>query len=234
MPLSIRTILTGAQAYANVYIGEIDQTAQIQIDVTQLTNAEIDSAGYLKPGVPFMSNGLLTTTPETLSTVAAGASHQNAAATLGNGTITGVSGGYGAPVETVTALCLTPGPTGTFSVTGSRSGYLGVATVGTPFTSPVINFTINDGATDWAALNTITFAVTPAGVTAKVFGVNIEPIKVAAGNDAGSIAAASTTFEIGLGLSGTLNKALIEGNLGRALTAAEVAGFIGTNNILLS
>jgi len=123
MPISKATLLSSTQAYAPVFDGEIDHSAQIPINVTALTTAEVDSAGYLKPGVPFAKDG------------------------------------------------------------------------------------------------------TTVGATDTVFGVSIEPIKVATGNSAGALSAASAAFEIGLGIAGVVKKALAETNLGRSYTADEIAGF---------
>jgi hypothetical protein len=123
MPLKKKTLFAGEQAYNPVFQGRVDHTAQIRINVTALTNAEIDADGYLKPGVPFAADG------------------------------------------------------------------------------------------------------TSVGVGEAVFGVTIEPIKVADGNAAGDIAAADATFEIALGIEGVVNRHLIEANLGRVLTADELAGF---------
>lgn len=69
----------------------------------------------------------------------------------GNGTITGLTVFPGLTVsENITIKCVTPqSNAGVFSVTGSVSGPLGLATVGVGFSSPVIAFTLNDGTTDF-------------------------------------------------------------------------------------
>jgi hypothetical protein len=82
----------------------------------------------------------------------------------GNGTMTSVTV-YNAftKTETITAKCVTTALNGgVFYVSGSVSGPLGLATVGTPFVSPVISFTITDGATDWALNDQWTVATTAA------------------------------------------------------------------------
>lgn len=56
-----------------------------------------------------------------------------------------------------------------------------------------------------------------------VWGVTIEPIKIAAGNAAGDISGATDCFvAVGFGL---VNRDIAEDNLGRALTSDEIAGF---------
>jgi hypothetical protein len=58
-----------------------------------------------------------------------------------------------------------------------------------------------------------------------VLGVTIEPIKVAASNSAEDIAAAPSC-QLGIAVIGQVSQAIIEDNLGRALTSAEKAGFL--------
>jgi hypothetical protein len=58
MPMSIITT-TGGAAYADPFVGPVNHTAQIKIDVSTLTTAEVDAQGYLKPGVAFQKNGAL-------------------------------------------------------------------------------------------------------------------------------------------------------------------------------
>lgn len=228
MPITTRTLLTGAQAYAPVFDGTVEHTAQIAVNITLLTNAEIDSLGYLKPGVPFTSGGVLVTSPRTKSTIAQGTN-----VGTGDGTIGAATGGYGMPTETITATFTTTGATAKADVVGTKSGYIGQLTVGSAFASQAINVTVSDGANDYTAGDVITWAVTK-GVSDVVFGVSIEPIKVAAGNAAGDISAASAAFEIGLGIAGVVRKKLAEANLGRSYTAAEVAGFANGNITLLA
>ena len=104
--------------------------------------------------------------------LAATASQQSYSGT-GDGTITALTPGAGAAAETIT---LTATDDTHFDVTGSVSGSLGTATVGTPFTSANVNFTINAGATDFQAGDAFTLATTPANSTGinfnQVAGVN--------------------------------------------------------------
>ncbi len=120
MPIAI-TATTGGDAHAPVFVTGPTETDVVKVDVSTLTANELDTAGFLKPGVPFLKTGLLVT---------AGA----------------------------------------------------------------------------------------------VYGVTIESIKVAASNAAGDIAAAVDPF-VALGVIGVVNRDIMEDNLGRVLTAAEIAGF---------
>lgn len=64
-----------------------------------------------------------------------------------------------------------------------------------------------------------------------VYGVTIEPIKVADGNTAADIAAAGTQ-DVALAVIGMVNRAVAEDILGRAYTADEVAGFTTAGSLL--
>ena len=82
----------------------------------------------------------------------------------GNGTMGSVAVFNGATVtETITVTCVTAATNGgVFHVQGSVSGAHGLATVGVGFVSPVISFTIADGAVDFVVGDQFTIAVTAA------------------------------------------------------------------------
>lgn len=87
----------------------------------------------------------------------------------GNGTMTGIAANSGVTyTETITVRCVTAiANGGVFSVAGSLSGALGLATVGVGFSPAapdpmVISFTINDGATDFVVGDQFTIATTAA------------------------------------------------------------------------
>ena len=65
MPISI-TNESGGANYGNPFVGPVDHTAVVKVDISAMTNAEIDSKGYLKPGVPFKENGTLIGSGEKL------------------------------------------------------------------------------------------------------------------------------------------------------------------------
>lgn len=82
---------------------------------------------------------------------------------VGDGTCTSVTGGKYVKVGTYTLTCVEPhSNTGAFAVAGVNGEAIGAASVGIAFTSSEINFTLNDGATDFAAGDVFTIAV-PAG-----------------------------------------------------------------------
>lgn len=102
-----------------------------------------------------------------IGVIAASAAAPVAGANTGNGTVTGVTVSNSATkTETITLTCIDEGTNaGEFHVTGSSpSRSLGVATVGVLFTADdsCIQFTINDGATDFAEGDSFTIATTAA------------------------------------------------------------------------
>ncbi len=62
------------------------------------------------------------------------------------------------------------------------------------------------------------------GSSVAVYGVTIGPVKVAASNSSGDIAAATDCF-VAVMTHGIVNRDIAEDNLGRAYTANEIAGF---------
>lgn len=124
MPVKITNpSVSGGTDHGSPFVGPIMHTAQISALLTGYTSAEIDSQGYLKPGVPVLSTGLLV-----------------------------------------------------------------------------------------------------SGAAQTIFGVTIEAIKVGNGNAAGDLAALGTQ-QIVVATIGQVNKKIIEDNLGRVLSANELAAF---------
>jgi flagellar hook protein FlgE len=114
--------------------------------------AGVAQTGVLATGtLTFNGNGVLTaTTPPTV-----GAPSYTG---TGNGTISGVAGGAASVAETIT---MTAVDATHFSVSGSVSGALGTATVGTAFTSGQIGFTLAAGSTAFVAGDKFTVATAP-------------------------------------------------------------------------
>lgn len=52
---------TGGATYASPFIGPVNHQAALDIDLSGLTDDEVDAQGYLKPGVPFNKAGQLVT-----------------------------------------------------------------------------------------------------------------------------------------------------------------------------
>jgi hypothetical protein len=58
MPLSIKKTV-GDTTYGPVFIGSVLGMQQVVVDISELTTAEVDADGYLKPGVAFKKDGTL-------------------------------------------------------------------------------------------------------------------------------------------------------------------------------
>ena len=132
----------------------------------------VAQTGVLASGtLIFNGNGVLTaTTPPTVSAPTYKGT--------GNGTISAVSGGAGSVAETIT---LTAVDATHFTVSGSVSGVLGTATVGTAFSSGQINFTLAAGSTPFVAGDAFTMTTAP-GTLAKIPPINITNLADGASN----------------------------------------------------
>lgn len=53
------TTVAGGTNYANPLVGPAQQTAHVKLDVSGMTTAEVDTDGYLKPGVLLTKLGIL-------------------------------------------------------------------------------------------------------------------------------------------------------------------------------
>jgi flagellar hook protein FlgE len=112
--------------------------------------------GVLSTGtLTFDGNGVLIGTGGGVGAPAYGGTN------AGNGTVSALAAASGTVAQTVT---MTATSATTFSVVGSVSGNLGTATVGVPFTSSQLDFTINAGSTAFATGDTITVPTTALGV----------------------------------------------------------------------
>lgn len=97
-----------------------------------------------------------------LTSTSLGASVVAAGGNTGNGGVSLIKFKTTSTPQTFTLVCTaTAVDSGTFSVTGSTSGALGNATVGTAFTSTQIDLTISDGAIDFAIGDTFTLVAVP-------------------------------------------------------------------------
>lgn len=134
------------------------------------------------------------------------------AGNTGNGTVGTISMGQQARRGTYTLTCMTAATDGgTFAVTSPDGDALPDAVVGTAYTSPQINFTIADGATDFVVGDAFTIAVsagsgkvkvlTPAAVdgTHEAYGVLLGDVDASSGDLAGlAIVREGVVIESGL------------------------------------
>src|ERR1700728_222268 len=175
-------------------------------------------------------------------------------ANVGDETITGEEATAATEAQTVT---LTATSATTFSVVGSVSGAMGTATVGSPFTSGQLGFTIAAGSTAFATGDTITIPTTPLAV-GNVKGNPITGFADGAANqtinwnvlsgtspDITQVAATSTTTSIGqdgsssgslsnfsIGSDGTVTGTFTNGKT-QALGQLALASFANVNGLQL-
>jgi hypothetical protein len=223
MPLAIKST-EGGLAHAPVFVTGPLATDTVKVDISTLTSDEIDSDGYLKPGVPFSSAGVLVAAMTRSTPGSATPGGEN----TGDGAMGAATGGFGAPSETITLTITSESSNaGGFKVEGSKSGFIGTGNVASAFASDIISFTLADGSEDFDIGDTFTWEVT-GGTSDAVYGVTIAPVKVADGNGSTERNAATDCF-VAVGTHGVVNRDIMEDNLGRSLTAAEIAGFEQSN-----
>jgi hypothetical protein len=58
MPVSV-VKTTGTSTYGHPFVGKVLGLQQVVVDISELTTAEVDADGFLKPGVPFKKDGTL-------------------------------------------------------------------------------------------------------------------------------------------------------------------------------
>lgn len=58
MPMDVRVTATAGEVHANPFVGPIDHTVAIRVDVSAMPAAYVDQYGYLKPGAPLQRAGV--------------------------------------------------------------------------------------------------------------------------------------------------------------------------------
>jgi hypothetical protein len=61
MPFRVTQDAGAGASYGNPFVGPIDHTVAIDVDLTAMTTGEIDAYGYLKPGIPLLKTGAKVT-----------------------------------------------------------------------------------------------------------------------------------------------------------------------------
>ncbi len=59
MPITVQPVAPVGLAYPVPFLGDTDATLAIDINLTELTAAELDANGVLKPGIPLRKDGHL-------------------------------------------------------------------------------------------------------------------------------------------------------------------------------
>lgn len=61
MPLRKEVTFTGGTDHGNPWVGPVNHTVSVPVDLSALTDDEIDEHGFVKPGVPLTKAGILVT-----------------------------------------------------------------------------------------------------------------------------------------------------------------------------
>ncbi len=189
-----KTIRAGGVSLTNApFVGPVDHTSSIRVDLSDLGTDEVDTDGVIKPGVPLTKNGkLVTRRPGMHQIIVAG----------------GVAGALTATgVKTTDRLVTVANLVGGADLIGET----------TITADDQITTTTTDTSSDFLL---VTFFVEDQ----YVFGVTIGAQVVADGNTSALLDAAGN-IDIALARICLAQRAVIEDNLGRALTANEVLGF---------
>lgn len=248
MPISVSTT-TGKTASASALIGEY-QTAHVKVDISALTGKEIDSQGYLKPNVPLTLSGVLpadtvgTAQVETATVVgtigATGAG--NATVIVTSPTLPGGTKNLAVAVanndtaaqvaaKIRTALAADGDVNDAFAVSGAGAAI--VLTALLPATNDAtLNVSVDNGTSVGlaAALTSANTTAGVAGAVNQVPCVTVEPIKVAADNQAATLAAITNDPFVACAVTGVLNRDIAEDVLDRVLSPAEIAALNGPNS----
>ena len=92
MPMSVTDVLAAGEVHSLPFVGPINHTIGVKVDVSGLTSNEVDANGYLKPGVPFkLSGGLLVLADGTLDEYLFGANVEAVQVHTDNTTLAGVT-----------------------------------------------------------------------------------------------------------------------------------------------
>lgn len=231
MPIEITTV-AGGVGYASPFVGPIDHTVHVKIDISTLTTDEVDAYGFLKPGVPL---ALLTSKLAGLIGGEALVGTAVAAAQVGNtgnGTMGAVTVSAGAKAGLYSLEIIEPAANaGTFIVLDPDGVEVGTGNVAAAFNAGGIAFTLADGATDFVAGDgfNITVTLTGGGAGTKIlYGVTVEAAKLSLA----TIPPTNTSLGLetndcfaAVGTHGIVNRDIAEDNLGRAYTATEIAAF---------
>jgi len=92
MPMKISSVAAAGEVHPNPFVGPVNHTYGVKVDVSGLTSDEVDANGYLKPGVPFkIAGGLLVLCDATAGEYIAGCVAEAVQVHTNNTTLAGVT-----------------------------------------------------------------------------------------------------------------------------------------------
>lgn len=241
MPLRVKTT-AGGEGYSNPFVGPINHTLHVKLDLSTFTTDEVDAYGYIKPGTPIALLGNNLGTRIGIEAAAGSAVAAAVAGNTGNGAMGAITVSTGAKAGVYTLTIIEPAANaGAFVVTDPDGIVIGNGDVAAAFSAGGLAFTLADGATDFAAGDqlTITVTLTAGGATTKaLYGAVVEAtplILTTIPPTNGTLATETADHFVAVAMIGVMNRDIAEDNLGRALTAAELAAFASAGcNIALT
>lgn len=228
----------GGSAYVIPFIGRVDHTVHVQVDLTQLSTSQVDTDGILKPGVvlpmhggaPGNSNGTAQVETATVAGVIG-------AAGAGNASVIVTSKGFASGSKTF-SVAVANDDTAAQVATKIRAALSADQEVSALFTvsgaGAAVVLTSKTAGMNDAALNIAISTGTATGLTAAPGSANTTPgvapddavmvyaaTKVADGNT--SLGTITDKPFVTCAVIAVADRYLVERNLGRLLNSTEVA-----------
>lgn len=203
MPIKVTATAANGELWPTPFIGRIDHTVAIRIDISGLTSREVDAYGWLKPGVLFRKDGTLAGAP---------AAYKEAfinGGAAGNLTVTGI-----ATADQLLEVTY-------FTISGGN--VTAVSDLTAEFTVTAANTINNTGGTATTG-GRLRVRYLDVSVQDYIYGAVVEQTKIHTNNT--TLAAVTADVDVTVAVAGFINRAILEDSLGSALTGAEEAALI--------
>ncbi len=247
MPILIETT-TGGTAYPSPFLSDLaGNVIHVKVDVSLLTTSQVDQYGYIKPGVVLPSHGgAFGSANGTAQVETATVAGTIGAAGAGNVSVTITSDYYDDPY--VVAVAVANDDTAALVAGKIRTALAADTNVTNYYTvggsSATVTLTAKTAGVNDATLNIATATGTATGLTAAPTSVNTTPgvapddavmvvaaTKIAADNTA--LSSITNDPFVACATAATVNRDIVEFNLGRALLPAELTA-LKTSGIRLT
>ena len=189
-----KTVRAGGVSLTNApFVGPVDHTSTVRVDLSGLTSAEVDSDGILKPGVPLTKAGTLVSRRPGL--------HQAVVTGGAAGALTAT--GIKSTDRLISVVNLADGDDLTDETTITDDDEITTASTDTTGDKLLVSYSVDDQY---------------------VFGVTIGAQVLADGNTQTHLDNAGNV-DVAVARIALAQRAIVEKNLGRTLTANEVLAF---------